>query len=403
MAAFCRPHVLSVSVPVMHARLLYLVGQLRAGGLERQLCYLLQAMDRDRYRPAVAVWRFREDDVYVAQLRQMAVPIYFPPAGTTGFAKLRWIRDLAKQLSPEVIHSYSFHTNFAAWYATVGTNVVAIGSVRSDVQYAMLGAGSCLGRLCLRWPRTQVFNSFAAAENARSLVGLFVPKTTLVVRNAVDIERFAATPLPNCQRATIVGVGSLMPVKRWDRLLRAASQLRQNGFDFVVRIIGDGPLRESLEEKAKDLKLMDCVEFIGHSEDVPARLSEATFLVHTSDSEGCPNVVMEAMACGRPVVATDVGDIPSLLDDGKTGFVVRRGDDNALIERIGILIKNRGLCQQMGGRARKKAEANFGFERLMRETFDAYRGAGWCDDGYEDLPEENTRPNKAGRGLTLNE
>lgn len=386
----------------MKVRLLYLVGQLRAGGLERQLCYLLQAMDRDRYRPAVAVWRFREDDMYVAQLRQMAVPIYFPPPGTSGFGKLRWIRGLAKQLGPEVIHSYSFHTNFGAWYASFGTNAIAVGSVRSDVQYALLGTGSCLGRLCLRWPRTQIYNSFTAAENALKLRGLFVPKRTFVVRNAVDLERFTATPVPNCKRATIIGIGSLLPVKRWDRLLTAASQLRKQGLEFLVRIVGDGPQREWLEEKAKDLELTDCVEFLGHSDNVPALLSETTFLVHTSDSEGCPNVVIEAMACGRPVVATDVGDIPSLVDDGKTGFVVRRGDDNALIERIGILIKNRGLCQHMGKRARKKAEADFGFERLMRETFGAYRGAGWCDAGYEDVPDENARPNEAGRGLTLN-
>jgi glycosyltransferase involved in cell wall biosynthesis len=373
----------------MDCRILYIVGQLRAGGLERQLCYLLKAMDRDRYRPAVAVWRFREDDVYVRYLRQMQVPIFSPLRGTSGFGKLRWICDLAKQLDPEVIHSYSFHTNFGAWYASFKTNATSVGSVRSDIRYAMLDCGFCLGHLCLRWPRTQIINSFSAAKEARRLRGPFVPKQTVVVRNAVDLEYFTPTPMPNCKRPTVVGIGSLFPVKRWDRFLMAAYRLRQQGLDFSVRILGEGPQRESLQERTKDLKLRDCVEFIGQSDNVPALLSEATFLAHTSDSEGCPNVVMEAMACGRPVVATDAGDAPYLVEDGKTGFVVRRGDDNALRERIGILIKNRGLCERMGERARERAEADFGLERLVKGTLAAYRRAGWRDDNSALIADDN--------------
>ena len=66
-----------------------------------------------------------------------------------------------------------------------------------------------------------------------------------------------------------------------------------------------------LTQQAQALGVADCVEFMGHRDDIPDLLAHATFLVHTSDSEGCPNVVMEAMACGRAVVATDVGDTPS--------------------------------------------------------------------------------------------
>ena len=88
---------------------------------------------------------------------------------------------------------------------------------------------------------------------------------------------------------------------------------------------------------------------------------------------------MEAMACGRAVVAMDAGDIPSLVEDGKTGFVVRRGDDAKLVGSHGALITDRDLCRRMGEAGRAKAEREFGLDRLVSETLAAYRAAGWKD------------------------
>jgi glycosyltransferase involved in cell wall biosynthesis len=134
-----------------------------------------------------------------------------------------------------------------------------------------------------------------------------------------------------------------------------------------------------LQQQALRLGVADCVEFIGHSDNIPGVLAEATLLAHTSDSEGCPNVVMEAMSCGRAVVATDVGDVPYLIDDGKTGYVVCCGDDAMLAERLASLITNRDLCRRMGEAGRAKAEREFGLDRLVGETLAAYRAAGWRD------------------------
>jgi len=97
------------------------------------------------------------------------------------------------------------------------------------------------------------------------------------------------------------------------------------------------------------------------------------------ENEGCLDVVMEAMACGRAVVATDAGDVPYLVEDGKAGFVVRRGDDMTLAARMATLITNLDLCQQMGEAGRARAEREFGLDRLVAETLAAYRAAGWKD------------------------
>ena len=177
----------------------------------------------------------------------------------------------------------------------------------------------------------------------------------------------------------LVGIGSLFQYKRWERLLRAALVLRKRRLDFIVQIAGNGPLRESLERQTRELGLAETVKFSGHIDDISSLLTSSTILVHTSDIEGCPNGVMEAMASGRAMVAIDAGDVPFIVDDGRTGFVVRRGDDARLIERLATLITSRELCRQMGEAGRVKAEREFGLDRLVSETFAAYRAVRWRD------------------------
>lgn len=361
-----------------NCRILYLVGQLGAGGLERQLYLLLRGLDRDRYRPAVFVWNFREDDKYVSLFRTLDVPLHFP-ARRSRAAKLAAFRRLAAQLNPEVIHSYTFHTNAAAWWGTLGTKTIAVGGVRSDLMQDKEASGFLLGNLCAGWPKTQIYNNFASAKKVQCFGGVFTPKNVFVVRNGLDLAQFDMTQMCVNGPVRIIGIGSLLPIKRWDRLLMAAVALKRKKFSFVVDIAGSGPLREPLEKQARDLGVLDCVTFRGHTDDVPSLISTSTFLAHTSDVEGCPNAVMEAMACGRPVVAMDAGDISSLVDDGQTGFVVRLGDDEKLVDRMATLINDRRLCQRMGEAGRIKAEREFGMDRLITDTFNAYRAAGWRD------------------------
>jgi glycosyltransferase involved in cell wall biosynthesis len=361
----------------MKCRILYLIGQLRAGGSERQLFYLLKSMDRAYYRPAVVVWDFREADTYVAKIRALQIPIHPLPSGVSRVAKLTAFRRLVMQIKPELIHSHSFFTNFAAFCATRGTKTVAIGAVRGDFDWTRQESGALLGRLSSRWPGDQIFNSHAAARAAQRARSVFTPKNCLAVTNGVDIEHFPNLPIPENGKVQLLGVGSLFPVKRWDRLAVAALALKQRKLSFHIQIVGDGPLRESLKQQIQRFGVADCLELAGHADDVTGSMARSTFLVHTSDAEGCPNVVMEAMACGRAVVATDVGDVSRVVEHGKTGFVVRPGDDAMFADRMATLIGNRELCRRMGEAGRAKAEREFGLDRLVTSTLAAYKTVGW--------------------------
>src|SRR5262249_39403652 len=171
----------------MNCRLLYLVGQLGPGGLERQLYFLLQEMDRERYRPEVVVWNFHRDDTYVSHIRELGVPLHFFPNTLSAAEKILAFRRVLLKIRPEVIHSYTFYTNAAAWWATRGTKTIAIGAVRSNFSNDKKSCGILLGNLCARWPNTQVYNNFVGAEKARNSRSPFVPRTIFVVRNGLDL------------------------------------------------------------------------------------------------------------------------------------------------------------------------------------------------------------------------
>jgi glycosyltransferase involved in cell wall biosynthesis len=363
----------------MSCRILYLAGELHQGGLERQLYYLIRSLDRERYKPAIAVWNYSESDLYMAPLRALGVPIYSLANASSRLAKLSAFRRLVKELEPEVIHSTNLYVNFVASWGAFGTRAVAVGSVRNAFAWSKRTAGPLVGRLGGRWPPYQICNSFGAAEEARRSRSVFAPRQVEAVRNALDLDRFRRRDLPADGPTLIVGVGYLRPAKRWERLLRAARELKRRGLDYKIRIVGGGPLRSFLETQAQQLDVVDRVELVPHTDDIPGLLAQASFLTHTADFEGCPNAVMEAMACGRAVVATDAGDVPRLVDDGRTGFVVPRSDEPLLAERMAMLITDRELCRRMGEAGRIKAEREFGLDRLVAETLAAYHRAGWKD------------------------
>ena len=361
----------------MECRLLYVVGQLGLGGLERQLFCLIKSMDRRQYKPVVVVWGNSPKDDYARELRSLEVPVVLIGTQPTRLAKLRALRSVVSDFQPEVIHSYSFYTNICAWLVAQGTAAIPIGAIQSDFVSERRDAGKVSGKLCARWPVAQIVNSFTAAENAKHDQTLFRPRRLYIVKNGVDLDQFSPRHRP--ERGYILAVGSLFPVKRWDRLVRTVAALSSKGLDLEVIHAGAGPLREELEILAKDLHVDHLIRFTGARHDIASLLAGAAFLVHTSDVEGLPNVVLEAMACGRAVVATDAGEIPFLVDDGKTGFVVPRTEESTLADRIATLSRDPELCRRMGDAGRIKAEREFGLDRLLSETFSAYRTEGWKD------------------------
>lgn len=366
----------SIQQPVqMQCRVLYLVGSLGLGGLERQLFDLLRVMDREQYKPAVAVWRYSPDEHYSQEISALGVPVLSLGEQASRFAKLRGLYNLVRSMRPEVIHSYSSYTNLLAWWVGRATGTISVGSSQNTYWFERQANGVLLGRLSARWPSGQVYNSFNAEREAKQANTMFRPPRIYVVTNGVDLDRYS--PRPHPEHGYMLAVGSLDRRKRWDRLIRVVALLASRGVVAEVWHAGAGPLLEELKAMTKNLQVDHLIRFLGARHDLPTLLGDASFLVHTAEVEGCPNVVLEAMASGRAVLGTDAGDIPYLVEDGKTGFVVQKEDETGLADRMATLLGDRELCRRMGDAGRRKAEQSFGLDRFRSEIFAAYRAEGW--------------------------
>jgi glycosyltransferase involved in cell wall biosynthesis len=284
---------------------------------------------------------------------------------------------LSRRLKPEVIHSYGFFTNFAAYFAARAWHAIALGSVRGEIDLRLSQTRPLLGRLSAWFPPNQISNSNAAAKLANSSFQWFRPRTMTVVPNALDLQRFQNLPLPIDHPRRILGIGSLIPLKRWDKLLKIAQELKLRNLSCVVEIAGEGPLRQDLEAQAAAMGIADVVRFLGYRKDIPELIAKARVVVHTADNEGSPNAVMEAMASGRPVIATDAGDVGQLIETGKTGFVVPRDDQALLLKRIIEVLTDDALAVSLGQAARSYAQREFQLSRLAERTLQVYQSLGW--------------------------
>ncbi len=259
-------------------RLLYVVGQLGLGGLERQLYYLLATLERSRYKPALVAWNDNPNEKYYRDIAALKIPIYGLPTPASPIVKLRAFRKLVRTLLPEVIHSYGFHTNFAAHYAALGTGAVAVGSLRSDFATVRKAGGRLRGGLNARWPSLHISNSHFCAELAHKTSRFFSPKEFAVVRNGLDLKAFQQAEQDAGDNVSVVGVGSLLPVKRWDRFLQAIRQVnRLKTRPIQFSIAGDGPLRPMLHREAVSWGVAESVVFLGPVHDVPAFYTAQVF------------------------------------------------------------------------------------------------------------------------------
>lgn len=174
--------------------------------------------------------------------------------------------------------------------------------------------------------------------------------------------------------AVVLGfVGRLVDIKDPATLLQAFERVRATVPNTVLLLAGDGPLRPALEALAASLKIAHAVKFLGWRHDLPALYATLDLLVLSSRNEGTPVAVIEAMAAGRAVVATDVGGVGDLLDDQTTGVLVPAGRPDALaaaVERIAIDAPAR---RRMGSAARRAVAVRFSASRLVEDVDRCYR------------------------------
>lgn len=202
-----------------------------------------------------------------------------------------------------------------------------------------------------------------------------------VIRNGVDLARFTAVDRVEARRTlgmpqevpAIGTAGRLVPVKNQALFIEALGDLARRGAPFVGIIVGDGPLRQALEERALAVGLRDRVRFLGHREDIERVYAALDVFVLSSASEGLSNTILEAMASGLAVVATQVGGADELIEDGTSGILVPPESPDSLASALNrIVCADTPLHALLGHRARQRAEAMFSLEGMIRSYEELY-------------------------------
>jgi glycosyltransferase involved in cell wall biosynthesis len=230
-----------------------------------------------------------------------------------------------------------------------------------------------LNRLLTRW--TDAFIGVADAH-ADHLVRneRFPAEKVNTIYNGVDCDRFAPQDASAIRRelniasdAPVVGIlAALRPEKNHELFLAGAKEIRQAipAAQFIV--VGDGPKRPELEQLAAELGIADAVHFVGSRSDIPALLSACDVVALTSHNEASPVSILEALACGKPVVASNVGSVRETVVDGETGRLFPAGDLAAFVDATVELLKSPAERQRLGAEGRRRVEASCSLDAMVR-------------------------------------
>jgi glycosyltransferase involved in cell wall biosynthesis len=357
-------------------RILFVVTLAETGGAQTYVASLLEPL-ADRFDVVVAAHgdgplrdAARAAGVRFVRLRQVRRPVSLW-RDVLGFLELL---ALVRREHPHIVHLNSAKAAAlgrpAAWLGRVPIRIYTVHGWAFRAHGAPASALYRWAERVLR-PLTTVTVCVSDSERGAGLAAhTCEERTTVVIRNGVDPGGFRAGEA-HSGRPRIVTVGRLQAPKDAVTLVRALAGLR--GRSFEALLVGDGPDRPAVEEEVRRLGLESAVELLGERDDVPELLGTADVFVLSSNSEGLPLSILEAMAAGLPVVASNVGGVAEVVVDGATGLLVPPGDAQRLAAAIERLLEDPVLRRRLGEAGRIRVAEHFDLAAVHQAHLDLYR------------------------------
>lgn len=354
-------------------RVLYVVGNFVAGGAERHLLEMWSRIDRSRFEIEIAC--LRAEGQFLEEVRSLGWPIHdlnvgrriYAPAGLRGLIRLI---HATLRFRPHVMHGYLFGPNVFAVIAGRLCGVSAVVVAKRNVDAFESSRQVALQK----WAHRNATHVTAVSETvADTVAAMGVPRDRITtIPNGVDVERFAhARPAlgeaDNGAAPRIGSVGCLAARKDYGTLLEALAMLERRGHTFRVDLVGDGPDRDALESRARELGLADRVHFLGERTDVERLLPAMDVFVLSSREEGIPNALLEAMAAARPAVATAVGGTPEVIEDGESGWLVPAQTPSALADALEDVLQHPEEARRRGETAQHRVRTTMSIETMVRD------------------------------------
>lgn len=310
-------------------RPLILTTDLKPGGLPWRMTRLAIALRERGHRPIVGCLGGRGELHGI--LEEQGVATF--ACGATRVSDVRAVaalRGVIRRENPDLIHASLFHANLAArWMGRLDCErpiITSTVTIEIERRWHRWGEMLTAGRSTLH-----AVNSNAVARHVIGDLGVD-PGRVVVIPNGLDLRAIERTPPVNRGRfglpdtsPLVVWAGRLDPVKQLETVVDAMGALHDAAGAFGV-MLGDGPRREALAEYVRATGRTNCVRMLGWSEDVIGWLKAADLMLLCSRTEGSPNVVLEALACGCSVVASDIASCRELLDEGRRGLLAPVGD-----------------------------------------------------------------------------
>ena len=354
------------------------------GGGQRQLHGLATGMRRRGHQAWVVA---RPDTLLAAALARDGVPVVpVNPAFEWDPVAAARLRALLRRVRPDVVHAHAAHALAVAALAAAGTSVPLLAARR----VALAPRRNPLSR----WKYARPARFIAVSERVREVLcanGIARERVS-VVRSGVDLDRRVSRADPATLRSLglvpgrplVVMVSALVPPHKDPRtFLDAVAATRRAGHDVQALLIGDGPLAPAAARACRSLDLDGVVRMPGFRPDAVELLAAADVAVLSSRDEGLGTTLLDAMACGIPVVATAAGGVTEIVRDGVDGLLVAVGDGAALGAAIGRVLRDPALASALAeaGRARVR---QFSIDSTVEGTLEVYRtldGGRWHAGG----------------------
>lgn len=350
------------------------VTEATVGGIRQHVHHLALGLDRRMFSVGVACPPVRQrcfgDDQFVADLRDQDVRLHLvpmrrePDPASDLVALLRLIH-VARQY--DIVHTHSSKAGFLGRLAARLAGVPATLYTPNAFAFLAPGRAARLFYALERFAACFTDGLVACSPSEARAAACLLPQERIhVIPNAVDLSRFA--PVDRASRtALVVGmVARLASQKAPEVFVRAAAHVCRSRSDVQFWLIGDGELRAPLEALARQLGVAPAVQFLGHRRDVPALLHALDLFVLTSRYEGLPFSVLEAMACGLPVIATRAPGTVDVVEDGVTGLLTALDAPEETSEAILALLAAPQRARALGEAGRRRAEERFSLPAMLK-------------------------------------
>jgi glycosyltransferase involved in cell wall biosynthesis len=362
----------------MKRRILQVIATLDRGGAEKQLALLAANLPRDEFE--VHVCALTRGGPLESELRAAGIPLTVI-GKRWKYDPLAWwmLRRYIRELVPDLVQTWLFTANAYGRTAACSAGVQRIVASEHCVDLWKSGGHLAIDRRLARTTDAIVCASHAVTEFYRQQ-GIPSAKLHTIHYGVAPVPESNLSRDDLCDELDIprgsrlIGaIGRLWHQKRYKDLIWAADLLKVIRDDTHLLIIGDGPLRDSLEQFREACLIEDKVHFLGHRDDVPRLLPHFDLLWLASSYEGLPNVVMEAMAAGVPVVATDIPGTTELVTHGETGFLVSVGDRAGLARFAEKILTDHALRERLGAAGKARITADFSVDRYIQKYSELYR------------------------------